>query len=319
MTDIRVVTKNTLDNLKHGVKEGEHYKVKPRKAVAVTAYDYPSGCFYSAAGADWLLVGDSGLMTRSGYRNTREITNFASDDDLAMMVQILRTSWVRRGIEDSVLFWYRLMEENPENIRYLYEKPNKAFLVGDMPICSYEASDEDAIRNALRFIKAGADAVKLEGGANMADRVEAIAKRNVLVMGHIGLTPQSEAAFGGYRVQGKCTSRDKYDKILDDAKALESHGAFSILLEAMPPTPAQKIAQELKIPIYSIGAGHLTDGVLQISDDMAGTFVNIASGISPHFAKRYADGDKVFMQAFRDYRKDVIEQVYPGEMENYPE
>jgi 3-methyl-2-oxobutanoate hydroxymethyltransferase len=217
--------------------------------------------------------------------------------------------------------------------------PN-TFLIGDMPQGSYEVSDRDAIINALRFIKeADCDAVKLEGGIRVASKIRAISNAGILVMGHLGLTPQSSASFGGYRVQGK--SVESFEETLEDAFALEKAGAFSILLEAMPSEPSGQITKQLKIPIYGIGAGTQVDGQLVIMHDLMGFY----QPFRPWFAKCYIpdvikefeeyisnipdtkrigreerkDGLLVLGEmAIKQYIKDVKECRFPNEEYSYP-
>lgn len=188
--------------------------------------------------------------------------------------------------------------------------PN-TFLIGDMPQGSYEVGDKEAIYNALRFIKeAGCDAVKLEGGKRMASRVKAISDAGILVMGHLGLTPQSVASFGGYRVQGKTI--DSFEKTLEDAFALQESGTFSILLEAMPSESAGQIAKQLKIPIYGIGAGQLVDGQLVIMHDIMGFY----QAFRPWFAKCYIPivikEFEIYISRIEDIRKVGREERRDG-------
>lgn len=255
-------------------------KTKGIPASYITAYDYPSACFADAAGIDMILVGDSGGMTLLGYKNTLPVT----------MDEMLHfTKAVCRGAKS-------------------------AFVVGDMPFMSYQTSDELAQINAGRLIaEGGADCVKLEGGRKMAPRVRAIADAGIAVMGHIGLTPQSLSAAGGYRVYGK--TRAEFESILDDALALEEAGATFVLLEAIPEEPAGYVREALKVPVYGIGAGRNVDGQLLILHDMIGAFVG---DVSPKFAKRYANVGQVITQALTDYVKDVKEKQFPAEEHMYP-
>jgi 3-methyl-2-oxobutanoate hydroxymethyltransferase len=214
----------------------------------ITAYDLPFAQAAEAAGVDMILVGDSGGMVQLGYETTNPVT---------MDEMIILSTSVRRGA------------------------PN-TFIVGDMPQGSYEVSDEEAVKNAIRFVKeAGVDAVKLEGGERVASRVRAIVNAGVSVIGHLGLTPQSTASFGGYRVQGK--TKESFDNTYVDAKALEDAGVIALLLEAMPEEPAAKITEHLKIPVLGIGAGGLTNGQLVIMHDLMGFY----QSFRPWFAKCY--------------------------------
>lgn len=229
----------------------------------ITAYDLPFAQVAEKGGVDMILVGDSGGMVQLGY----ETTNPVIMDEMITM-----TKSVRRGA------------------------PN-TFIVGDMPQGSYEVSDEDAVRNALRFIKeAGADCIKCEGGERIQSRVKAMVDAGILVMGHLGLTPQSASSFGGYRVQGK--SVDSFEQTLKDAQALQRAGAFAILLEAMPSESAGQIAKQLKIPIYGIGAGNQVDGQLVIMHDIMGFY----QPFRPWFAKCYIPE---VINDFQEYLKSI--------------
>jgi 3-methyl-2-oxobutanoate hydroxymethyltransferase len=255
-------------------------KAKGVTASYITAYDYPSACFAEAAGIDMILVGDSGGMTLLGYKNTLPVT----------MDEMLHfTKAVCRGAKT-------------------------AFVVGDMPFMSYQTSNEVAQINAGRLIaEAGCDCVKLEGGRKMAERVRAIADAGIAVMGHIGLTPQSLSAAGGYRVYGK--TRDEFESILEDALALEAAGASFVLLEAIPEEPAGYVRDALKVPVYGIGAGRHMDGQLLILHDMIGAFVG---DVSPKFAKRYANVGKVITDALAEFNRDIKEGKFPAEEHLYP-
>jgi 3-methyl-2-oxobutanoate hydroxymethyltransferase len=179
-----------------------------------------------------------------------------------------------------------------------------AFVIGDMPFMSYQASDEDAIRNAGRFVKeANCDAIKLEGGANMAPRIRAIANAGIPVMGHLGLTPQSESAMGGLRVQARTAVDAK--KLLDDALA----GAFALLVEAIPAQVARIVHDKLSIPVYGIGAGHYVDGQLLIFHDLFGLFL----AYRPSFSKRYAEVGQTIVDGLTQYGKEIREGIFPGE------
>jgi 3-methyl-2-oxobutanoate hydroxymethyltransferase len=255
-------------------------KAKGVPASYITAYDYPSACFAEAAGIDMILVGDSGGMTLLGYKNTLPVT----------MDEMLHfTKAVCRGAKT-------------------------AFVVGDMPFMSYQTSNEVAQMNAGRLIaEAGCDCVKLEGGRKMAQRVRAIADAGIAVMGHIGLTPQSLSAAGGYRVYGK--TREEFESILEDALALEEAGASFVLLEAIPEEPAGYVREALKVPVYGIGAGRHVDGQLLILHDMIGAFVG---DIAPKFAKRYASVGQVITEALSEYVRDVKGGQFPAVEHLYP-
>lgn len=243
----------------------------------VTAYDLPFAYSAEQAGIDMILVGDSGGMVQLGYQTTNPVT---------MDEMIVLSKAARKGAPDT-------------------------FLIGDMPQGSYETSDKDAIVNALRFIKeAGCDAIKCEGGKRMAGKVKAMTDAGILVMGHLGLTPQSTASFGGYRVQ--CKSAESFEKTLEDAKILEESGVFAILLEAMPAEPAEQIAKQLKIPVYGIGAGGLVDGQLVIMHDLMGFY----QAFRPWFAKCYVpeviDEFNNYINNLADVRKTGREERKDG-------
>jgi 3-methyl-2-oxobutanoate hydroxymethyltransferase len=214
----------------------------------ITAYDFPTSYCAEQAGIDMILVGDSGGMTVLGYESTNPVT---------MDEMIFMSKAARRGA------------------------PN-TFLIGDMPQGSYEVSNEDAVRNALRFIKeAGCDAVKLEGGKRVCDRVKTMVDAGISVIGHLGLTPQSTTSFGGYRVQGK--TYKSFKEIEKDTSALIEAGIFVLLLEAMPTFPSVRIKESFNIPVMGVGAGKNLDGQLVIMHDLLGFY----SRFRPHFAKCY--------------------------------
>jgi 3-methyl-2-oxobutanoate hydroxymethyltransferase len=250
---------------------------KKREGVPVsfiTAYDYPSATFVNRAGIDMILVGDSGGMAMLGYKNTLAVT----------------------------------MDEMLQFAKSVNRVQGSAFVVGDMPYMSYQVSNEEAVRNAGRFMsEAGCDAVKLEGGVRMCERVHAIVDAGIPVMGHLGMTPQSMAVQSGYTVQGK--KLEGFKVVLEDAIALKNAGASFILLEAMPEGAGELIRDALDIPIYGIGAGSKLDGQLLIFHDLMGTFVG---DIEPKFAKKYLEGAKLMTEALSDYHKEVVTGVFPG-------
>lgn len=239
----------------------------------LTCYDYPTGHFQELAEVDMILVGDSLGMTMLGYDSTLPVTM----DDM-----IRHTQAVRRG------------------------SPN-AWLIGDMPYMSYQASVESAIRNAGRFMaEAGCDAVKLEGGAEMADRVRGIAAAGIPVMGHLGLTPQSVSALGGFRVQGRGAQQAK--KIVDDAKALEEAGTFAILFEMIPERLSKIITERMESCFnISLGSGPHAHGQLLIYHDMFGLYPKF----KPRMAKVYADAGEVILNGLRAYVKEVKDEEFP--------
>jgi 3-methyl-2-oxobutanoate hydroxymethyltransferase len=247
-------------------------KGRGERVVFLTAYDYPTAVFAERAGIDMLLVGDSGAMAVLGMPTTLGVT-------LDEMLTFARA--VCRGAR-------------------------RALVVGDMPFLSYQPSNAHAIRSAGKFIIAGCDAVKCEGGIRMARRVRAMTDAGIAVMGHVGLTPQSLAQTGGYRVQGKTHSAAQH--VLDDAKAIEDAGAFAVLLEALPPEAGAMVRDGLTIPAYGIGAGPHVDGQLVIAHDILGSFVGT---IAPRFVSRYANIDQESERAFGAYAADVRAGIFP--------
>jgi 3-methyl-2-oxobutanoate hydroxymethyltransferase len=239
----------------------------------LTCYDYPTAYFQEQAGVDMILIGDSLGMTMLGYDSTLPVTM----DDM-----IRHSQAVRRG------------------------SPN-AWLIGDMPYMSYQASVEDAIRNAGRFMaEAGCDAIKLEGGSEMADRMRGIVSAGIPAMGHLGLTPQSVSALGGFRLQGKGAKQAK--KIVDDARALEQAGAFAILLELVPDRLCRLITERVKdCFIISLGSGPDAHGQLLIYHDMFGLYPKF----KPRMAKVFADAGKIIADGLLQYVAEVRERDFP--------
>lgn len=255
-------------------------KARGERAVFLTAYDYPTATFADRAGADLLLVGDSAAMTMLGLPSTLGI-----------------------GLDEMLVF-----------ARAVARAASRALVIGDLPFLSYQPSDETAVRSAGAFVGgAGCDAVKCEGGARVAARVRAMTDAGIAVMGHLGLTPQSLAQLGGYRVQGK--SLDAARRIAEDARALVDAGVFAILLEAMPAETAAFVREQVPVPVYGIGAGPHTDGQLVISHDLLGSFVG---EIAPRFVRRYAAIGEEIERAFRGYAADVRSGAFPGPEHCYP-
>ena len=240
----------------------------------LTCYDYPTAYMQEQAGVDMILVGDSLGMTMLGYDSTLPVTM----DDM-----IRHTSAVRRGA------------------------PN-TWLIGDMPYMSYQPSVETAIRNAGRFMaEAGCDAIKLEGGSAVCDRVRAIANAGIPVVGHLGLTPQSASALGGFRLQGKTAEAAK--KIIEDAKALEQAGAFMILLEMVPDRVCQMITERAEnCLIMSLGSGPYAHGQLLIYHDAFGLYPKF----KPRMAKVFADAGAVIRSGLESYVREVSEKTFPA-------
>lgn len=239
----------------------------------LTCYDYPTAYFQEQAGIDMILVGDSLGMTMLGYDSTLPVT---------MNDMIRHTQAVRRGA------------------------PN-VFLVGDMPYMSYQPSVETAIRSAGRFMaEASCDAIKLEGGAEMADRIEGIVNAGIPAIGHLGLTPQSAAALGGFRVQGRGAAQAK--KIIDDAKALENAGAFAILLEMVPDRVTKIITERAEdCIIMSLGSGPDAHGQLLIYHDMFGLYPKF----KPKMAKVFGNAGEILLDGLTQYSKEVKEKIFP--------
>ena len=244
----------------------------------LTAYDYPTARTMDEAGVDMILVGDSLGNVILGYDNTLAVT-----------------------VEDMI-----------HHGKAVCRGAQEAFVVVDMPFMSYQASVEDAVRNAGRIVKeTGCQAVKLEGGAEYADRVRAIVLAGIPVVGHIGLTPQSINAMGGYKVQGK--SLEDAQKILKDAKALEEAGAFAITLECIPEALAQLVTERAGVLTIGIGAGRYCDGQVLVYQDMLG----YSDGFVPKFVKKYADLHSVMLEAFKQYKQDCEARTFPGENQTY--
>jgi 3-methyl-2-oxobutanoate hydroxymethyltransferase len=246
--------------------------------VMVTAYDHPSAVVAEEAGVDVVLVGDSAANNVLGYADTVPVTL----EELLMLAAA-----VRRGLRTPLL-------------------------VGDLPFGSYEASDAQAIGAAHRFVKeAGVDAVKLEGGGAMADRARAIVRAGVPVMGHVGLTPQTATALGGYRAQGRTAERAK--AVLDDALALQEAGCFSIVFEAIPADVTDVIMEHMEVPIIGIGAGASTDGQVLVLHDL----LEIHDGFQPKFVKRYAHIKREMVRGVGAYAEDVRTRRFPGPEHSY--
>lgn len=266
-----MVKKKTIFDLTEMKKKGE-------KATWITAYDFPMASFAEQAGLDMILVGDSLGMVVLGYQGTVPVT---MDDCIA------HCQAVRRGA------------------------PN-TFVVGDMPFGSYQVSDEEAVRNACRFLKeADMDAVKLEGGRRVITRIKAISDAGIVVIGHIGLTPQSSGQLGGFKAQGRDVKSAR--ELILDAIAIEEAGARALLLEAVPPELTEFIAKKLTIPVYSIGAGLPCDGQLIICGDMLGMF----QAFTPKFVKKYANVAEIIINAFKEYVDDVKNMRFPEEKHVY--
>jgi len=267
-----------MENEKVTIIEIQKIKLEGRKISALTAYDYPFARLLDDAGVDIILVGDSVGMTVQGSENTLSVT---------LEDMIYHTKAVKKGVK-------------------------RAFLVADMPFMSYQVSIDEALKNAGRLIKeGGAEAVKLEGGVIMQDTVNALVEIGIPVMGHIGLTPQSIHIFGGYKVQGRKPFRAK--EIVEDAKALEDAGAFSVVLEGIPLEVAKEITRVLKIATIGIGAGPFCDGQVMVIHDLIG----LSGAFKPKFVKRYAEAGKIIENAVKEYIGDVMNGRFPDEGHSY--
>lgn len=249
-------------------------KQEGKKITALTAYDYPSAAMVDRAGIDLILVGDSVGMAIQGWDTTLPVT---------MDEMIYHTKLVTRAC-------------------------TRALVVGDMPFMSYQSSMDKAVENAGRFLKeAGATAVKLEGGADVCPAISAMAKAGIPVQAHIGLTPQSVHQMGGFKVQ-----RDE-ERLLKDARDVQAAGAFSVVLEGIPASIAQKITQTLTIPTIGIGAGPSCDGQILVFHDMLG----INDGFIPKFVKKYVDVAALAAQGLGEYIKEVQDGSFPSEKYSY--
>lgn len=264
-------SKTTVRTLRRKYQRG-------RKITMATAYDYPSAGQVDAAGFDAILVGDSLAMVVLGHENTLSVT----------------------------------MEEMLHHARAVKRGAARALLVGDLPFMSYQADVTDAVRNAGRYLQeAGMDAVKLEGGERVVPQVRAISEAGMPVMGHLGLTPQSVNALGGWRVQGR--TRAAARTLLADARALERAGCFAIVLESVPARLAESITQSLDIPTIGIGAGAATSGQVLVYHDILGLY----DGVVPRFVKRYAElGDRARL-ALEDFRREVESGGFPQTEHTY--
>ena len=252
--------------------------VTERKITSLTAYDYPTARLVDEAGVDIVLVGDSLAMVVLGYENTLPVTI----DEM-----LHHTRAVRRGVR-------------------------RALLVADMPFGTFHNGAADAVRNATRFVKeAGAEAVKIEGGERRMELVSRLVEAEIPVMGHIGLTPQSLHALGGFRVQGK--TAETAEALVRDAQALAAAGAFSIVVEAVPREIAARITQSVTVPTIGIGAGPDCDGQVLVLSDLLG----LTGGRTPKFARRYADLGAIIRDAAAHYVDDVAHGNFPSDEESY--
>jgi len=259
------------------IPEFQRYKHDKKKLIVVTAYDALFTRIVEQAGIEAILVGDSLGVVVQGKTNTLSVTM------------------------DDMLYHTKLVVGAAQ----------RALVIGDMPFMSYQAGSEDALRNAGRFLQAGAQAIKLEGGAVVADHVAAMTSIGIPVMGHIGMTPQSVHRYGGYKVQGK--ESDHALVLLNDAKALEAAGAFAIVLEAIPAELAKTITEQVAIPTIGIGAGPHCDGQVLVLYDLLGLFDEFV----PKFVKPYAHLKADALQALRRYKEEVEQGKFPSDSESY--
>lgn len=259
------------------IPEFQRYKKQGKKLTVVTAYDALFTRIVEQAGLEVILVGDSLGMVVQGKPNTLSVT----------------------------------MEDMLYHTRLVAQAAQRALVIGDMPFMSYQASVEDAVRNAGRFLQAGAAAVKIEGGAAVVDRVEAMTRFGIPVMGHLGMTPQSVNQSGGYTVKGK--AQEEAETITGDAKALEAAGAFAVVLECMPTGLAQRITDVLSIPTIGIGAGQGCDGQVLVLYDLLGLFDDFV----PKFVKPYAHLKADALQALRRYKEEIECGKFPTDAESY--
>ena len=263
--------KNTVLTFQQAKKEGTRLSM-------LTAYDYSTAKLVDAAGINSILVGDSLGNTILGYEDTLSVT---------MEDMIHHTAAVARGAKN-------------------------ALVIGDMPFMSYQASVYDAVVNAGRLMKEGrANAVKLEGGASVCEQIKAIVGASIPVCAHIGLTPQSINAFGGFKVQGK--GEKQAQQLLDDARRVQEAGAFAVVLEGIPALLAQKITDTLDIPTIGIGAGAGCDGQVLVYQDMLGMFTDF----KPKFVKHFANVGEIMTEAFKTFEQEVKEGVFPAQEHTY--
>lgn len=259
------------------VPELRQYKKERKKLAVVTAYDALFTRMLEQAGIEIILVGDSLGVVVQGRSNTLAVT----------------------------------MEDMLYHTRIVASAARQALVIGDMPFMSYQASTEEALRNAGRFLQAGAAAVKLEGGSAVVPRIAAMTAIGIPVVGHLGMTPQSVHAFGGYKVQGK--AQDQAERLVDEAWAVEQAGACALVLEAVPAALAGRITERLSIPTIGIGAGPSCDGQVLVLYDLLGLFDEFV----PKFVKPYARLKADAVQALRRYKEEVEQGKFPSESESY--
>ena len=275
MNGLTVRIHTSITQMKRTILNLFKNKLNNVRSVGITSYDYPTSKIINNTGVDFIIVGDTVGSTVHGMKCLNDVT---------MDMMLMHCKAVKRGSENQ-------------------------FLIGDMPFMSYQPSNEIAIKNAGEFIKIGMDAVKVEG--YVPKRIDAIANSGIAVMGHLGLTPQTRAKLGGYRVQAK--TGDEAEKLLKQAKTIENSGASLLLIEAVPEEVSEIVAKELKIPVYGIGAGPRVDGQLVISHDIFGVFWDF----KPKFIKQYVNGERLFLNAINSYEKEVHNGQFPSDEHSY--
>jgi 3-methyl-2-oxobutanoate hydroxymethyltransferase len=262
-----------MSNKQVTILDIQQAKAQGRKLVMVTAYDYPFGLLADQAEVDLVLVGDSLGMVVMGLDGTVEVT----------------------------------MEDMIHHIKAVMRGCKGPLVIGDMPFMSYNTSIRDAIMNAGRLLKeGGCESIKLEGGVDFAPTIESIVKAGIPVQGHIGLTPQTASALGGFKMQGKDASAAK--QIIDDARALEDAGVFSMILEAVPAPLGKLVAEAVNVPVIGIGAGPDVDGQVLVFHDVVGLFDRFV----PKFVKQYTNVRKIIIEALKEYNREVVEGSFPG-------
>lgn len=262
-----------MGNKQITIPDIQQAKTQGRKLVMLTAYDYPFGLLADQVEVDLVLVGDSLGMVVMGLDGTVGVT----------------------------------MEDMIHHIKAVVRGCKGPLVIGDMPFMSYNTSIREAIHNAGRLMKAGGcDAIKLEGGVDFAPTIEAIVKAGIPVQGHIGLTPQTASALGGFKMQGKDAAAAK--KIIDDAKSLQQAGVFSIVLEAVPAPLGKLVSERVKVPVIGIGAGPDVDGQVLVTHDLIGLFDKFV----PKFVKQYSQIRTIILEAMLSYKNEVQELTFPG-------
>src|SRR5919199_567551 len=274
MQSREINSNNTYDRVKKiSVCDILSMKQRKEKVSVLTAYDYSTALICDKAGLDILLVGDSAGMVMLGYSNTTPV-----------------------NMEEMLLF-----------CKAVSRATKRAMIIADMPFGSYQPNVSDAIKNAIQFIKAGCDAVKLEGGIETVETIKAIIDAGIPVMGHIGLKPQTCALWEGYKLQGK--TKDSALKIISDAKSLEKAGVFSMVMELVVSEVTELVSQNVSVPIIGIGSGSSCDGQVLVVHDMLGIYEDI----KPKFVKRYGELSKLILDAILQYTADVKSSKFPEE------